>query len=208
MSINALYRQYLIDPSFYRFSAKLTGVLQNRSGECLTKEGDLLVAYSDHERRGIAEACLTEYSDQYFFPITFFSNNDREIINFKIIQAGQLREILLSERIPFEADATLGNFQEPFPFRQKECPQTLKRVSRNAVTLFPNPVYDKLQIYSGFKILSITINEMKGNCIKTISSIAENKLTLNTGFLKAGAFYVKIETDGGTFYRGLIKAVN
>lgn len=205
--MNLLYKPYAVEPASFKYSAQLIAVFQNDSGKNLIEKGDLLIAYSGNECRGITEARFWENSNPYSSSLTFFSNSDQDIVNFKIINPVRKREVFFAERLPFIINGNFGNIHDPFLLTQKESQSALNMISRNSVKVFPNPVNDKLQIHSEFRIQSVTISGLRGNCIRSLTKISTNKLTLETNFLDTGIFSLKIETENGIFFRKLIKTV-
>jgi hypothetical protein len=77
-----------------------------------------------------------------------------------------------------------------------------------SVLVYPNPVYDELQIVSEAMINSVTISGISGNCVKMLSNISEYNLLLSTKNLVPGMYMLKVETSKGIVIRKLIKSNN
>jgi hypothetical protein len=73
--------------------------------------------------------------------------------------------------------------------------------SSKAVSVFPNPAYDLINVYftsHAFEKTTIEILDMSGRMVKTLYSdapkVGENKLTFNKGVLPSGTYFVRIST--------------
>jgi hypothetical protein len=76
------------------------------------------------------------------------------------------------------------------------------------VQVFPNPVYQELQIVSAAQIYSVTINGISGNCVKQLTHLDQFNLQIETGDLVPGIYMLKIETSKGIVIRKLVKSSN
>jgi hypothetical protein len=72
----------------------------------------------------------------------------------------------------------------------------------NSIKLFPNPTYDKLQIIADSDIQKITINDMRGKVMKTITL---NKHSVDVSLLKKGQYFISIGTNQGLYNKKFIK---
>ncbi len=207
-TMNELHRSYLINPPSYEYSANLIGELLDQSGNNVIGKGDLLIAYSGNEPRGVTEACFVPDLNRYIFILTIFSNSDQEKLNFRVKLIANSQELPLQEQLVFSNDAVFGEAMAPYPFSLENATGIRGAISRNDVLIYPNPVNDKLQIKSVYKIYSVTITGISGNCIQLISNLSENNLFLDTHNLNPGVYFLKIETGRGTIVRKLIKSTS
>ena len=63
--------------------------------------------------------------------------------------------------------------------------------------IFPNPVDDVLNIKSESLIQQLTINDMVGNQIVSITPNTQNQITIPVDNLKSGTYILKLKTDSG-----------
>lgn len=201
-----LHTNYLINPATFEYSANLIGELVDQSGENLIRKGDLLIAYSQNEPRGVSEAYFVQKLNRYVFILSIFSNSNQEKLSFKIKSLSNDLETPLSDEVVFGTDVVFGQAMNPYPLHLASSTSVLDIANDGFIAVYPNPVTDKLQIRSAEKIRSVTLSGLSGNCILTISNISENSLLINTKNLGSGMYILKIEISGGTIIRKLIKS--
>lgn len=205
---NELYSNYRINPPAFEHSANLIAELVNASNENILKKGDLLLAYSNSEPRGITEACFVPDLNRYVFILSMFSNSNQEKLSFRIKSAANDTEELLSEELAFKPDEVYGAAMAPFRLHLANPTSLADKVATTSVDVFPNPVANELQIVSEALVRSVEITSMSGNCLQQLSNISEYTLTLNTANLVSGMYMLKIETTKGIVIRKLIKTNN
>ena len=203
-----LHRIYQINPPSFEFSANMVGECLNPTGENAIRKGDLLIAYSGYECRGVAEASYIPELNRYVFILTIFSNENQEKLSFRLKSLDNVPEQEISDKLTFKNDEVFGQAMSPFPLHLKNATTILNDSFDASVIVFPNPVTDALQIRSDKKILSVTISGLSGNCIQILKDIPENIILINTQNLVSGMYILKIETSGGTFIRKLIKSTS
>jgi hypothetical protein len=78
-------------------------------------------------------------------------------------------------------------------------------LTTNAISMFPNPTYDLINIYftsESYEKTTIQILDINSRVVKVLYSDipknGENKLTFNKGVLKAGTYFVNIITSSKT----------
>lgn len=207
-SLNNLHQAYQIHPSSFELSANLIGDLLNPDGQNVIRKGDLLIARSGNEPRGITEACFVPDLNRYVFILTMFSNVNQEKLNFRIKSLNQEFEQEISDELAFKNDEVFGQAMTPYPLHLKNATGIPQSDNNSSLTVFPNPVRNELQIRSDNKIISVTISGISGNCIETLKNVPENFILINTQNLVSGIYILKIETSGGTFIRKLIKSTS
>ncbi len=207
-SRNELYNRYQITPPAFENSANLIGELVNQNGENLIREGDLLIAYSQNETRGVTEARFVPDLNRYVFLLTMFSNSNQEKLSFRLKSLTNDLEIPLTDELHFGTDEVYGQALNPYPLHLASSTGILDVETDGAVRVFPNPVFDELQIISDDKIRSVTLSGLSGNCIQSISNIDEYTLQISTVNLGSGMYILKIETSKGTLIRKLIKSTS
>jgi hypothetical protein len=78
-----------------------------------------------------------------------------------------------------------------------------EEVSKNeTVTISPNPTTDKLNIATEGKISSISIFDVKGSLVRTLSNPDK---TINVSDLSTGNYLIKVKTDRSEFTKKFIK---
>lgn len=207
-SLNNLHQSYRIYPPSFEMSANLIGDVLNPDGQNVIRKGDLLIARSGNEPRGIAEACFVPELNRYIFILTMFSNVSQEKLNFRIKSLNQDYEQEISDEVAFVNDWVFGQAMTPYPLHLKNATGIPVSDSNNSLSVFPNPVKNELQIRSDDKIISVTISGLSGNCIQILKNVPENFILINTQNLISGMYILKIETSGGTFIRKLIKSTS
>jgi hypothetical protein len=205
---NELYSNYQINPPLYENSANLIGELVNQKGENIIRKGDLLIAFSLSEPRGVTEARFIPDLNRYVFLLTMFSNSNQDKISFKVKSFNDDFEKPLLDELNFTADQVFGQAMNPYPL-QLSGPTGMDIPGIDqSIDVYPNPVGEKLQIRSDNMIQHVVITGLSGNCINIISNLSQYTLQIDTRNLVPGMYILKIETLKGTFIRKLIKSSN
>lgn len=205
---NDLYAFYQVNPPIFEYSANLIGELVNLNGENIIRKGDLLIAYSQNEPRGVTEACFVPNLNRYVFILTMFSNSNLEKLSFKVKSLSDDMEKTINDKVVFNSDEVYGQAMNPYPLHMDSSTGIQIAEVDGSVNIFPNPVKEELQITSDDKILSITLSGISGNCIQILSNISDYSLLIDTRNLVSGIYILKIETSKGTFVRKLIKSTS
>lgn len=205
-SAKSLYEAYRIDPATYEFSANLIGELTGSLQENKVNAGDLLLAYSGNEVRGVTEARFVPELNRHIFILTLFSNQAEEKLSFRIKPANEEFELQLTEELNFANNEVFGAAMTPFALHLQNATQVSDDDLERSVSVFPNPAYNELQIKSTAKIRKVTISAISGNNVFISGNVPEVDLTLHIGHLATGMYLLKVETDRGTLIRKLIKS--
>ena len=201
-----LYHEYQINPPAFENSANLIGELVNSNNENVIRKGDLLLAYSQNEPRGVTEACFVPDLNRHVFVLTMFSNSNQEKLNFRIKSLANNSEEAITEELIFNTDEVYGQAMNPFQLHLTNPTGVRETLADQSVLVYPNPVTDELHILSEAKIQSVTLSGLSGNCIQLLSNISEYSLLINTRNLVSGMYMLKIETSKGIAVRKLIKS--
>jgi len=204
-SRNELYSKYLIFPSVFEYSANLIGELVNQNGENLIRKGDLLIARSKNESRGVTEACFVPALNRYVFLMTMFSNSNQDKLSFSVKSLDNDLEKQLSDELVFRSDEVNGQAMNPYPLHLSVLSEIVDNNNDRSIIIFPNPVRDELQIKSDDLIYSVTLSGLSGQAILFRTNISEHSLSINTSNLIPGMYILKIETTKGITIRKLIK---
>lgn len=205
---NSLYNEYKLNPAFFRNSSNLIGDLVNSDNESIIGKGDLLVAYSNNETRGVTEAVFVPDLNRYVFILTIFSNKEQEKFSFRYKTAGKDTEEDITEELNFTNDEILGKPMTPLALHLSGSTGIDETGNNLLISIYPNPVVDELQIVSQSKIKSVTLSGLSGNSIQLLSNISEYNLKLDTRNLVPGLYMLKVETSKGIVIRKLIKSGN
>lgn len=201
-----LHHTYQINPSAFENSANLIGELVDQNGQNRVQKGDLLIAYSQNDPRGVSEAFFVQSLNRYVFLLTMFSNLNQEKLSFKVKSLANELEKPLADELFFGTDEVYGQAMTPYPLHFSSSTLVSDELIDGMVSVYPNPVTDELQIRSNEKIGSVKLSGLSGNLILTIPNISEYTLLINTKNLTSGMYILKIETSGGTIIRKLIKS--
>jgi ACT domain-containing protein len=201
-----LYREYQLIPSTFENSAIMIGELVDKNNENIVRKGDLLLAYSKNEPRGVTEACYIPELNRYVFVLTLFSNSNQEKLSFKLKTLANNSEEAITDDLVFKTDEVYGKAMTPYLLHLTNPTGITETLSDQSVLVYPNPVSDELHIMSEDKINSVTLSGLSGNCIQLLSNISEYTLLLNTRNLAPGMYMLKIETSKGEVVRKLLKS--
>jgi hypothetical protein len=205
-SRKTLYLDYEINPPAFESSANLIGELVNSNNDNIINKGDLLLAYSQNEPRGVTEACFVPALNRYIFVLTMFSNSNQEKLNFKVKLLANNTEEAITEELNFRSDEIYGQPMNPMALHLTNTNASVEKETDPSVLVYPNPVTDELQITSEAKIQAVTLSGLSGNCIQLLSNISEYTLLLNTRNLVPGMYILKIETTKGIVIRKLVRS--
>jgi hypothetical protein len=201
-----LHGIYGINPALFENSANLIGEVVNHQNENIIGKGDLLIAYDSDEARGVAEAFYVSDLDRYVFIMNIFTNNNPEKITFRFKPASNNTEQLIIEELKSASDAVFGEPMKPLALHLSNSTGINTRDDEMSLSVYPNPVNDKLQIVSGTIIKSVALTGISGNCIELLSNVSGFNLEISTQNLVPGVYLLKIETERGIAIRKLIKS--
>lgn len=205
---SSLYSEYKINPALFMNSANLIGELVNANNEPVIGKGDLLLAYSNNEPRGVAEAVFVSDLNRYVFILTMFSNTNEENLSFRLKTPAKHTEEEITEELIFKTDEIFGQPMVPMTLHLSGATNLDETGVDQTISIYPNPVNNELQIVSQSKIKSVTLSGLSGNRIQLLSNISEYNLKLNTTSLVPGMYMLKVETSKGIVIRKLIKSNN
>ena len=203
-----LHSMYSINPASFENSANMIGEVVDNNSLNMAGKGDLLIAYVNNEARGVAEAVYVTDLSRYIFILTMFTNNNREKLNFRLKSAITNAEQDIAEELFLISDEIIGEPMKPMTLHLSNSTSINETDEGAPVSVYPNPVNDKLQIVSGAIMKSVTLSGISGNCIDMYSNISGFNLEINTQKLVPGIYMLKVETEKGIAIRKLIKSTN
>jgi hypothetical protein len=207
-ALDDLYEIYKINPSDFENSATLIGEIVNENSENIILQGDILIAYVGTANRGATEARFVPDLNRYVFILTIFSNLNQEKMSFKLKSPDDNFEKKISDEIVITSNEVIGQSMNPYPLHLSVTTGIMGSENQRSLSVYPNPVNDKFQIRSGYKISAVTVSELTGKTILYQPNISENTVVIDTRNLEPGLYLLKIETANGTICRKLIKSAN
>ena len=205
-ALDDLYTIYQINPSDFENSATLIGEILNENGINAVQQGDILIAYVGTARRGVTEARFVPELNRYVFILTIFSNLNQEKVSFKLKSLSDNFEKEISDEVVISSNGVIGQSMNPFPLHLSATTGIKDYENERSVSVYPNPVTDKFQIKSGYRISSVTISGLSGNIILNQSGISDYSVSVDSKNLAPGLYLLKIETSNGTITRKLVKS--
>jgi hypothetical protein len=205
-ALDDLYSIYQINPSDFENSATLIGEIVNENGENKIQQGDILIAYAGTARRGVTEARFVPDLNRYVFILTIFSNLNQEKVGFKLKSLTENFEKEISDEVVISSNEVIGQSMNPFPLHLSATTGISSSKNERSVSVYPNPVTDKFQIKSGYRISSVTISGLSGNVILCQPGISDYSVLIDSKNLAPGLYLLKIETSNGTITRKLVKS--
>ncbi len=82
---------------------------------------------------------------------------------------------------------------------------SVEEYALNTITVYPNPVAEKLYISSKDFMDSITFYNVSGSLIKTISNINQRKLEIDIKDFSDGVYFLKVHSNTGVFSSKIVK---
>jgi hypothetical protein len=131
-----LYYDHRIDPLEYQNSANLIGELVDQNGEYVTRKGDILIASSQTETRGVSEAIFVPELNRYIFLLTMFSNLDQEKLSFSIKSLSDDREKALSNELLFVTDEVHGLAMNPLKLQLSGSTKTADVSNERSISVY------------------------------------------------------------------------
>jgi hypothetical protein len=200
-----LYTIYQVHPFDFEYSANLIGEIVNDKGENITQKGDLLIAYTGEESRGVTEACYVPDLERSLFIITIFLNSRSEF-TFQVKSPENINSTPVTESYVFDSDEVLG---APFkPMQLHLSKSGIIQGENPLVRVYPNPVRDHLYIFSESEISRISVFNSFGACIQVLTDESGNTKHINTNNLPSGLYILKIETKTGMEIKKFVKMTN
>jgi hypothetical protein len=203
-SKNDLLSKYKVYPSLYENSAIIICELYDEINQNIIHEGDLIIAYSGNDVRGVTEARYIPSLGRNVFILTIFSNNTKEKIEFRYKQLTNSNEQGVSESIIAMANDVYGEAMNPFKLHlaQSVGIPTLD----GSVRVYPNPANELINVESSNTIVSVTITDLTGRQKKVLTCERGNSLSINVEDFVPGIYMLKIETVQGMVVQQLIKS--
>lgn len=208
IALDDLYKIYQINPSDFENSSTLIGEIVNENSENIIRQGDILIAYVGNAHRGVTEARFVPELNRYVFILTMFSNVNQEKMSFKLKTTDDVSEKKITDELVVISNQIIGQPMNPYPLHLTVTTGIPASEKERQLSVYPNPVHDKFQIRSGYKISSVAISGLTGKTICYLPFNSENTVTVDSQSLAPGLYLLKIETENGTICRKLIKSSN
>jgi hypothetical protein len=155
----------------------------------------IVVAYSEKEVRGYTQPLYVNGKWRYFLSV--HSNNNDELIKFKVLNLNDLSETQINENFVFENNKNYGDLENPFVFTANLETTAISHLKPLTWSVVPNPNTGKFIVdisqnknmnYSNNKLI---ITNISG---KTIYStiINSSKTDIDLSNKAAGIYFVKL----------------
>ncbi len=99
----------------FQYTMTFVGFL-NIDGRMLSNTNDKLAAFVNGECRGVTNLIYVANQNRYYAYLTIFSNNENEMVNFKIYDSEKNSIKDIAKTIPFNASAHYGNLFQAYSF--------------------------------------------------------------------------------------------
>jgi hypothetical protein len=144
--------------------------------------------------------------DIYGVMLKHFYLSNSDIIVEKI---GSLQGLFRPYSRSFEINQNLCSFygsfltaglSTPYVYYMENCPSGLglETNEMNAVTAYPNPADDRLNVTTPFPISRCDVYSATGTIVLTSSRIQENNMELDVSGLSSGVYFLKLKVANGT----------
>ena len=75
----------------------------------------------------------------------------------------------------------------------------------SSISVYPNPVNDKLYIETEFEVEEVVVYDMFGRCQVTETPSHQGNLSIDVTDLTGGVYFVKVATENVTFVKRIVK---
>jgi hypothetical protein len=203
-SRNQLLQNYKLYPENFEFSSTMITEVVNKEGQNSLHAGDLILAYSRDECRGVSEASYIPVLDKYIFILSYYSNNEEEDITFKIKPYSNDLSYNTDFQVKFHPDDITGKAYQPLQITMDIVNSKTEDLNENKIRIYPNPVIEQLTITSTETMEKITLYDLTGKEIVHFKPEAKS-VTLPMQDLTPGIYTIKIETINEVIIRKIIR---
>jgi len=197
-----------VSPTQFQNSMNVLGML-NIEGTLSTDVSDMVGVFSGDECRGVAH--ISEHNGNYYVLLTIWSNaSQQEQLKVKVYDASDDKTYDLKQQIEFVKDEIIGSFENPFVFYTN-----LKEKKLDAYNFFtPNKdgKNDYFVVYDLVAVSDMTMKIFTANGTKVYEQLNYDNTWEGTdksgnNLPKGNYYYVFIDSDGKTVYKGSITLV-
>ncbi len=199
-----LLQEYQLSPENFEHSATLIAGISSEDGKQFIDESTLIIAYHGDEVRGIASARYIPPLDKYLFILTYFSNEEEELISFNIKLLSDDIEYSTDLMLNFRPDDITGEAYSPHELVANDLVLKLRDINSIRISIFPNPVSDHLTLTSSIPVEEIRVYDMTGK--KVLGGIrADHKIRISMQDFAPGIYTLEAVTDEEVIVRKIIK---
>jgi hypothetical protein len=195
---------WTLEPSKFEHTMTLIGMVTADKLN-VTAENFELGAFVGGAVRGSAPAIYVKSLNAYLFFITMYANKPGELINFKLYDGNNVRN--LKETLYFSSDAQIGMVQEPQPFNLLTTTATTDRRLISYFEVMPNP----LQNQAVFSFAAEQDGEARISVLDAVGAThGQWRINAQAGMnefrwdarsalgteLASGVYFVKLDLDG------------
>lgn len=198
---------WTIDPSQYESSATLIGML-SADGVNATGPNMELGAFVGNEVRGVAQAMFIEPLNSYQFFLTYYANNNGDLVQFKLFNSDNGQINTLNESMFFNADNHQGSIDVPMPFTYNGLTGIDDVLSSLSFEVRPNPFSQATEIRFALKqasLVDVTVIDLNGRTVAHFTGAGLSGIntlewqgTSDYGTpLQSGVYFIKVKTETG-----------
>jgi hypothetical protein len=195
---------WTLEPSKFEHTMTLIGMVTADKLN-VTAENFELGAFVGSAVRGSSPAIYVKSLNAYLFFITMYANKPGELINFKLYDGNNVRN--LKETLYFSNDAQIGMVQEPQPFNLLTTTRTKDLSLIDYFEVAPNPFYNQTTLTfsseqggeAQFTVLDVMGRVHDQWRVHTLSGMNEfrwDAQSATKGALASGVYFLKLELNG------------
>ncbi len=202
---------WTVDPAQYESSATLIGML-SAEGVNLTAEGMELGVFMGDEIRGSVQALFIEPLNSYLFFLTYYANNNGELMHFKLLDnaSGQIHN--LNETLYFNADNHQGSVEAPMAFTYNGLSDIDEIANALAFEVRPNPFSQSTEIRFALpqaSAVEVSVYDLNGRVVAHfagsgqagVNTLDWRGVSDSGAPLQAGVYFIKLKSNTGTGMR-------
>ena len=198
---------WTIDPSKYERSATMIAMI-SANGQNQTGAQMELGAFAGAEVRGVAQAIYVAPLGCYLFFLTYYSNENGELINFKLYNGDNGLIANLNESVYFSGDNHQGAIENPFQLTYNGLSSAEALAGDLRLDVRPNPFSESTEIRFTLpksSPIAVTITDLSGKAVSWFDGTGQSGLNVvewngaahNGNKLQPGFYFIKLRSDSG-----------
>ena len=186
----------------YKYSSNLISELVDESGNSITQNGDCLMAYSNGELCGKANAVFAGGLGRHIFVLSFYGNQSGETVTFKVNRND--REFNLNKQVSFNPDEVIGGAYQPEALVAPIATDVNENKAEGELMISPNPAFDILNMDCNNNVERVVIYNTTGTKVKELD-VHNTSKTIDIANLPPGIYFIEIEMGAYVYLRKFIK---
>lgn len=188
----ALLEEVGLSPRDFEHSATMIAEAMSADGYPATGEGDMLLARSGQEIRGVARSTYVPALGRYIFIMTYYASTEGEDVTFSIQQNGAAVPDEADLAVQFRHDDIIGQPYDPQPLVISGLyldAKDAQGASGSRLQVYPNPVTDHLTISAPVTPGEIRIYDMSGKQVQwAVPGGSKAQFSRGTGSALGGSY--------------------